>query len=241
MPSPTPATIRLVSSRANREDGAFPTPRLNTVEIPVQIRAGEFCGDVDDAVLARAVISGQIWAQRELWYRFSPMVFGLLRRMLSSQYDHDDLAQEVFLRLFRKMATLEKLEALRSFVYSIALRVVSEEIRRFRVRSRTSTSYSDIVNTIGTSPMDFESRDALVRIQTILDRMKSKHRAVFILRHVDGLNLQEIAACMEISLATVKRYLAKAVESIHKQVNRNGGLRLPSPRGPKQTFPGGGR
>jgi RNA polymerase sigma-70 factor (ECF subfamily) len=161
--------------------------------------------------------------------------------MLSSQYDHDDLAQEVFLRVFRKMATLEKQEALRSFVYSIALRVASEEIRRFRVRLRTSTSYLDLVNTIGTSPMDFESRDALVRIQKVLDQMKSKHRAVFILRHVDGLNLQEIAACMDISLASVKRYLAKAVTSIHKLVNRGGGLKLPPPRGHKLDFPGGGR
>jgi RNA polymerase sigma-70 factor (ECF subfamily) len=238
MTNPPPATIRLVSSRANFEDEKLPE-RLKTADLPVQNPAEDAGDAVDDAVLARAVVSGQIWAQRELWYRFSPMVFGLLRRMLSRQYDHDDLAQEVFLRVFRRMASLEKQEALRSFVYSIALHVVSEEIRRFRVRTRVSTTYLDIVNTVGTSPMDFEAREALARIQEILDQMNSKHRAVFILRHVDGLDLQEIAACMDISLATVKRYLTRAVATLHRLVRRAGGL-PPSPlRARRLDLPGG--
>jgi RNA polymerase sigma-70 factor (ECF subfamily) len=241
MPSLTPATIRLVSSREPYDDGILPPPRQRTADLPVQNPIREQGEEVDDVVLARAVVSGQIWAQREIWYRFSPMVFGLLRRMLSRHYDHDDLAQEVFLRVFRKMATLEKPEALRSFIYSISLRVVSEEIRRFRVRVRTSNSYLEAENTVGSSPMDFEARDTLLRIQKILDQMNSKQRAVFILRHVDGLDLREIAACMDISLATVKRYLSKAVATLHKLVRRAGGL-SPSPLRPHdKVFPGGGQ
>jgi len=47
--------------------------------------------------------------------------------------------------------------------------------------------------------------------------MRDKYRAVFILRHVEGMDLQEIASGLGISLATVKRYLTKALASIHQR------------------------
>jgi RNA polymerase sigma factor (sigma-70 family) len=90
----------------------------------------------DDETLVRETLAGKRWAQRELWYRFAPMVHGLLRRSLSSRIDHDDLVQEVFLRVFRRLHSLEKASALRSFIYSVAVRVVSEEIRHFYVLKR---------------------------------------------------------------------------------------------------------
>ena len=64
-------------------------------------------------------------------------------------------------------------------------------------------------------------RDVLFRVQRILDGMNDKHRAVFVLRHVEGLDLFEIAVGLDISLATVKRYLTKAVCSIEQSVARD--------------------
>jgi len=177
--------------------------------------------DADDAILARVALVGQVWAQREIWYRFAPMVYGLFRRALGPQHDHDDLIQEVFLRVFRKLHTLEKASALRSFVYSVAVRVVSEEIRRFRVRRRIVAERPDLSTPSASSPADFEARETMVCVQRSLDGMRDKYRAVFILRYVDGMDLREISQGLSISLATVKRYLAKAVASIQKSVSRD--------------------
>jgi RNA polymerase sigma-70 factor (ECF subfamily) len=54
----------------------------------------------------------------------------------------------------------------------------------------------------------------------MLDQMRDKYRAVFVLRHVDGMELHEIAVGLDVSLATVKRYLNKALATIHKSVSR---------------------
>jgi RNA polymerase sigma-70 factor, ECF subfamily len=198
--------------------------RLKAVESRDDRLDQRFAAKTDDETLVAETLATKRWAQREIWYRFAPMVQGLLRRSLSAHHDHDDLAQEVFLRVFRRLHTLEKPSALRSFIYSVAVRVVSEEIRHFQVLRRARTQLVLMAHEGGNSGADFEGRDTLVRIQHILDGMKDKHRAVFVLRHVEGMDLQEIAAGLNISLATVKRYLVKATCSIQRAVVRDEGL-----------------
>jgi len=155
----------------------------------------------DDATLAAEAMAGKPWAQREVWHRHVSMVYGLLRGSLNSRHDHDDLVQEVFLRVFRRLHTLENHSALRSFVYSVAVRVLSEEIRHFRVIQRARDNLVLIADTREPTGTDFESRDTLLRIQRILDGLKDKHRAVFVLRHVEGMDLLDIATGLDISLA----------------------------------------
>jgi RNA polymerase sigma-70 factor (ECF subfamily) len=179
----------------------------------------------DDESLVRETLAGKSWAQREVWYRFAPMVHGLLRRALSTRHDHDDLVQEVFLRVFRRLHTLEKAAALRSFIYSVAVRVVSEEIRHFYVLKRARDQLVLMAEDAGNSGADYEARETLGRVQRVLDGMKDKHRAVFVLRHVEGMELLEIAHGLDISLATVKRYLVKATAAIQKAVSRDEALR----------------
>jgi len=174
----------------------------------------------DDALLVRAALVGQVWAQREIWFRFSPMVYGLLRRALGPQHDHEDLTQEVFLRVFRQLHTLEKLGAVRSFVFSVAVRVVSEEVRRFAWRRRIAEQWPVSPEPRTCSPADFEAREMMTRVQHTLDRMRDRHRAVFILRFVEGMDLRDIALGLGISRASVKRYLAKALATIQKSVPR---------------------
>jgi len=179
----------------------------------------------DDATLAAEAMAGKPWAQREVWHRHVSMVYGLLRGSLNSRHDHDDLVQEVFLRVFRRLHTLENHSALRSFVYSVAVRVLSEEIRHFRVIQRARDNLVLIADTREPTGTDFESRDTLLRIQRILDGLKDKHRAVFVLRHVEGMDLLDIATGLDISLATVKRYLLKAMRAIEHEAVRDEGLR----------------
>jgi RNA polymerase sigma-70 factor, ECF subfamily len=195
----------------------------------------------DDRALALEALAGRPWAHREVWFRFAPMVYGLLRGSLNSRHDHDDLVQEIFLRVFRRLHTLENHAALRSFVYSVAVRVVSEEIRHFYVAQRARDRLVLMADMTPPKATDFESRDTLTRIQRILDRLKDKHRAVFVLRHVEGMDLQEIATGLDISLATVKRYLVKAMRAIEQAALRDEGLRISLAGLMQSDPPGGGR
>ena len=201
------------------------TPKLRLEQQEAKPQDARVGAKADDETLVRETLAGKRWAQKEVWCRFSPMVYGLLRRTLGTRHDHDDLMQEVFLRVFRRLHSLEKVSALRSFVYSVAVRVVSEEMRRFSAIRRVEIQMMDLPHDRENSGADFEARDILLRIQGILDGMKVKHRAVFVLRHVEGMDLYEISAGLGISLATVKRYLVKAMGCIEHAVARDEGLR----------------
>jgi RNA polymerase sigma-70 factor (ECF subfamily) len=172
--------------------------------------------DADGATLARAALVGQVWAQREIWFRFAPMVYGIFLRALGPRHDHDDLTQEVFLRIFRKLHTLEKASAIRSFAYSVAVRVLSEEIRRFTCRRRIMEQRPALSTPSTSSPANFEIRETMECVQRCLDGMDDKCRAVFVLRYLDGMKSKEVALDLGISQTSVKRYLAKARAFIYQ-------------------------
>ena len=202
--------------------------RERTAEVPVPARllAGKKYHEVDDSTLARAGLTGQLWAQQEIWRRFAPMVYALLRRTLGARHDPEDLLQEVFLRVFGRLGTLANPGALRSFIYSFALRVVSEEMRRHRVRSRLAALFLHPAAQPSVPHVDFESRELLARVQSVMDRMSTRHRAVFVLRRLEGLELAEIASNLDLSLATVKRDLDKASAFVAREIHRDDHLHL---------------
>jgi RNA polymerase sigma-70 factor (ECF subfamily) len=56
---------------------------------------------------------------------------------------------------------------------------------------------------------DGDAREAVKRLYAILDRLDTKSRLAFVLHHVEGLELLEVASALDVSLATVKRRLAR--------------------------------
>jgi RNA polymerase sigma-70 factor, ECF subfamily len=191
-----------------------------------------------DIALARAVVAGEPWAQREVWEQFASMVHGVLRRALGPEHDFDDLTQDVFLRVFDRVGGLRDLGALRSFIYSVTVRVIAWEIRRARARRHRQAAgllYREVTGALAADP---EARELLARVQIILDGMPEKERAVFVLRHVEGQDLSEIARGLDISLSTAKRWLKRGVRKIEAQVDRDG--RLSSALSKETGKPGGG-
>ncbi|MBN2576482.1 MAG: sigma-70 family RNA polymerase sigma factor [Deltaproteobacteria bacterium] len=173
---------------------------------------------VDDASLACAGAKGEAWAEKEIWYRFAPMVYALLQRALGSRHDTEDLLQEVFVRVFERLRTLQDPAALRSFIYSIAVRALNEGLRQKSIRSRLTSLFLTPFLRSSVAHVDFESRDVLRRIEAVLDKMHPRLRTVFVLRRFDGLELMEIAARLDLSLATVKRDMEKAQNSIVRSI-----------------------
>jgi RNA polymerase sigma-70 factor (ECF subfamily) len=191
----------------------------------------------DDATLARALTASQPGAAREAWDRFAPMVHGFLSRSMGPDRDIEDVLQEVFLRVYARVETLEDPSALRSFIYSIAVRVLRGELRRRWVRRVMSLSLSGTLPEVEASPLDPEARQAMQRLYGVLDRLRAVDRAAFILRHVEGLGLAEVAASVQVSLATVKRRLARAEGVVNASVARDPALAGYLAREPREERP----
>jgi RNA polymerase sigma-70 factor (ECF subfamily) len=193
-------------------------PRLASVH---RLPAPRGAASLDDAALARAAAEGDPAAAGVLWDRFAALARGVLRRSLGPQHDVDDQVQEVFIRLFRQVGTLRDSTALRSFVIGITIRVAQTELRRRRMRRWLTLSDSGVLPETGEVLVDEDAREALSRLYAILDRVDDESRLVFVLRHIELLELTEVAAAIGISLATTKRRLAKVVARVRAMVGRD--------------------
>src|SRR6266550_3596829 len=129
-----------------------------------------------DEALVAADLSGEPRAAEQIWQKHAPMVDRLLRRSLGPLHDIEDLTQEVFLRLFAKLHTLEDPEALRSFVYSIAVRVLRWDLRRRWIRRGVRLLPAGAMPERVTHSDNFEARQAVARFYEILDRLGDRDR-----------------------------------------------------------------
>jgi RNA polymerase sigma-70 factor (ECF subfamily) len=178
----------------------------------------------DDEALARAAAAGHPGAAAVIWTRFAPLVRRLIRRTLGPGDDIDDHVQDTFLRFFRVAGELRDPSLLGSFIVGIAMRVARSELRRRRVRRwLTLTASGSLPETLD-APADAGARAAVARLYAILDRVDDRSRMLFVLRHIEGLELTEIAAALGCSLATTKRHLARGAQRILAAAQRDPAL-----------------
>jgi len=193
-------------------------------QIPVSLVVAPDPRDLGDPELARALMAGHAWAITETWHRFAPAVILLGRRALGSEAEADDMAQEVFQRVFAKVKTLREPDRLRSFIFSFAIRILRTELRSRKARAWLSFQRPETLVDVGGERIDMESRDLLRRFYALLDRLAPRHRLVFVLRHLESMKLEEVAAHMELSLSTVKRALERATSKLSLWIEADPGL-----------------
>ena len=175
--------------------------------------------DMRDEDLVRDCLRQRAGAQAALWDRYYPTVRRLVSRASGPGREIDDAIQEIFIRLYRKLPGLRDPSALRAFVISITVRVIKSEQRGRWIRRWLGLSSDGETPDRAGDPVDLEAREALARFYGILDRLAPRHRTAFVLRHIDGLELTEVAAALDISLATIKRWLPRIARRVFSQAH----------------------
>lgn len=160
----------------------------------------------------------------ELWRRFAPMVLITAKRTLGSQSEADDIGQEVFYHVFRKVKTLREPDSLRSFVYACTLHALKSELRRKKLRAWLSFDQPEASAVLGCPTLDVESRDLLRKFHGLLERLPPRERLVFTLRRMESMTVEEIARAMEMSESTVKRSIVRASNRLSRWINADPGL-----------------
>jgi RNA polymerase sigma-70 factor (ECF subfamily) len=121
-----------------------------------------------------------------------------------------DLVQDVFVSAIDSIDRLERPESLRAWLASIAVFRARAEIRS-RARSRWFPLFgSDDLPETDARVATPEIDEAVRTTYVVLDKLGADERIAFALRFVDGMELVEVAEACEVSLATIKRRLARA-------------------------------
>lgn len=150
-------------------------------------------------------------------------VWRSLRRMGVAEANVDDVAQEVFLIVYRKLPEFEARSSLRTWLFGIAFRVASDHRRRpeQRLRVAASSAPSEDLPDLGPGPLEsLEQRDRARILESLLATLDEKKRAILILADLEGFSAPEISESLSIKLNTVYSRLRLAREDFSAAVAR---------------------
>jgi RNA polymerase sigma-70 factor (ECF subfamily) len=182
-----------------------------------------------DLELVRLAQGGNSEAFGELVLRYENKIYRLARRMTETQEDAEDILQETFIRAFKSITGFKAESRFSTWLYRIA---VNMALMRKRGKSqvfeyldepiptRDGEVKRDIVDT-GYDPLTAlivkESREILDRAITGLSPI---NKAVFVLRHIEGLSTEETRKVLKISIPAVKSRLHRTRQTLQESLAR---------------------
>lgn len=210
--SASPAPLSKLSERATRRSA-----RSRVVE-----------SEVADAELVRRACEGDRWAEEAIFRRYVADVTSLAERLLRRRDEADDVVQDTFAAALTSLATLREPAALRAWLLGIAVHRVRRRARKlsvmrlFGLDSGLDDASLSLLAAPGLSP---EQRTELAQVDRALSRLHADDRIAWMLRHVEGEKLEDVATITGVSLATAKRRIAAAEVGLRGQLrdHREGG------------------
>jgi RNA polymerase sigma-70 factor (ECF subfamily) len=145
----------------------------------------------------------------DVFRRHSGYVASVALRLLGRDAEVDDIVQEVFIAAMRGLGKLRSPAAIKGWLATVAVRVARRKLRRRRLRSflglETAPDYANVV--VAASQ---EKALLITRAYRVLDGLPVDQKIAWMLRHVEGETLEDVARICGCSLATVKRRIAAA-------------------------------
>ena len=170
--------------------------------------------ETSDRDLIDAVLDGSESAFADLVDRYKDRVFRLLGRYCRDTVECEDLAQEVFLKVFRKLHTFNYESQFFTWLYRIAANAATDHLsrassRRLRLVEDTSVfDRGDEDRESPTAPM--EQAELASNTREIVDSLPEKFRTILILREFEGLSYTDISEVLDVQLGTVESRLFRA-------------------------------
>ena len=143
---------------------------------------------------------------KTIYAEYFDFVWSSTRRLGVMPAAMDDVVQEIFVVIHRRIHTLEQPESLRSWIYSIVRRTVSSYHRSRRSRNASDTALAQHVGTqmdAQLTPLDVaEQNEEAKLLWAVLEEIEPRKREVLILVEFEGMTVPEIAEALEIPLNT---------------------------------------
>lgn len=179
----------------------------------------------DDELIDR-LARGDQWAKDALYRRYVQVVWNTALHMVGNRADAQDIVQDTFIEALRDVSALRDVTALRPWLLRISVHQAHRRFRRRKLLRRLGLDRGlddaplHLLLHPGASP---ESRSELRSIDRALAAASDAERFAWILRHVDGYGLEEVAQACDCSLATAKRRISRCQALVQATLQQGGG------------------
>jgi RNA polymerase sigma-70 factor (ECF subfamily) len=194
-----------------------------------------------DAELVRHALKGRQEAFREIVVRFERPIYSLVARMVQDPALAEDLAQEVFIKAFRRLDTYDPQRKLSSWLFKIAHNTTIDHLRRHAPETVPLEAEKDddrgglaaVLSDAGSEnpAAAAERRDMARALERAVARLRPEYRESVVMFYLEGASYQEICEATGLPLGTVKTNLHRARKELAQHMSDLG-------FGPRETGPG---
>jgi RNA polymerase sigma-70 factor (ECF subfamily) len=178
-----------------------------------------------DAAAVALVRAGDRDAFRPIVDRHSEMLFRLAYRITGNETDAEEVVQETFLRAYRKLDSFDGRSSVGTWLFRIATNYSLDLLDRRKAEPQV------LANDPGQDEIPFEERvcserpnperlayssEVQANIQCALQSLSNTERTAFVLRHVEGCSIEEIAVALNVRSGAARQSLFRAVEKMRK-------------------------
>ncbi len=168
--------------------------------------------DIPEDIIRRAQ-AGDVRAFEEVYRRYGRDVYAISLRILANTSDAQDVTQDVFVTLFRKLKDFRFKAALRTWIYRVAINAALN-CRKKRARTAGRQVNLEDYPAAGAGAPEAQNQadnEARMRLAAaLMDRLNPGQKACLVLRSIEGMSYREIAQTLNIGINTVRSRIRRA-------------------------------
>ena len=176
----------------------------------------------DDAQLIEDTLAGHSAAFGKLVQKYQDRLYNTVVHVAGNAEDARDVVQDAFVQAFLKLDTFKGSSAFYTWLYRIAFNVAATHRRR----ERSTVSLEHVRETSGNEPMGneenpseiLERKERCRQVRQAINQLNEEHRAVVVLREIDGCCYETIAEILELPVGTVRSRLHRARLQLREQL-----------------------
>lgn len=172
--------------------------------------------DVSPDTIQKAA-EGDVAAFEQIYRAFSAFVYTIVLKIVHNRADADDITQEVFTTVYKKLKQFQYRASIKTWMYRIAVNLAINRWHQIKKEADRTADYDPLLvadSVSSDAPAELEKGDKQQLIQRLLDRLNPEQKSCIMLREMQGLSYQEIAETLRININTVRSRLKRAREAL---------------------------
>jgi RNA polymerase sigma-70 factor, ECF subfamily len=186
--------------------------------------------NASDIELVKQFNKGSHDAFNELYLRYEEKAYNLAMRLVRNKEDAEEVIQEVFITVYRKLNGFEGKSQFSSWLYRVTTNCAFMKLRKRK--SQVTTSLDEMPSHTklqvweespylrATTGDDLSRGEVRVKLEAAVEKLPEVYRSVFLLRDVDGMSNNDVAVALGISLAAVKSRLHRARVMLKRRLHK---------------------
>lgn len=181
-----------------------------------------------DIELTRVAANGNMAAFEEIYKRHHRRVYSVCLRMLQNTSEAEDLTQDVFIQLYRKIGSFRGDSAFTTWLHRMTVNQVLMHFRKRSVKYERTTEEGETPEQVvsgSTNPHRMQIVDKIA-LESAIEQLPTGYKNVFVLHDVEGFEHEEVARILGCSVGTSKSQLHKARLKLQKLLKKKANPRL---------------